>query len=78
MGWYLAIVIGIPLILVIVAVALGAGRRRASRVSELESAYGARRDAHDETADVEAAERKALRDVDLYEGAKHMNLPRGG
>ena len=78
MGWYLAIVIGIPLILVIVAVALGAGRRRASRVSDWERAYGARRHAGDETADVEAGERKAVLDVDLYEGAKHMNLPRGG
>ncbi len=77
MIWYLAVILGLPIGVIVIVLALDVRRRRRARIDETESAYGAKRDLYDETVDSGAAERKALRDIDLYAGARRMHLPRG-
>jgi len=77
MTWYLGLIIGLPLVLVVVLLVQDGARRRRTHVDETESAYGAKRDLYDETADIKTGVGRAMRDVDLYNGAKSINRPRG-
>ncbi|HNW85230.1 MAG TPA: hypothetical protein PKH46_06890 [Candidatus Cryosericum sp.] len=77
MNWYLGLVIGLPLVLIVVLLVQDARRRRRTHGDETESAYGAKRDLYDETANIKTGVGRALRDVDLYNGAKSINRPKG-
>ncbi|MHB8071369.1 MAG: hypothetical protein ACYDHF_05405 [Candidatus Cryosericum sp.] len=77
MSWYLGLVIGLPLVLTVVLLIQDARRRRETHGDETESAYGAKRDLYDETADITTGVGRAMRDVDLYNGAKSINRPKG-
>ncbi len=77
MIWYLGLLIGVPLILIVVVLAQDARRRKRMHVNDAESAYGAKRDLHDETADIETGMGRAMRDVDLYNGVRNINQPKG-
>ncbi|MFA4932241.1 MAG: hypothetical protein WC625_05015 [Caldisericia bacterium] len=77
MIWYLALIIGIPTVLIVALLAQDARRRKRAHVDDAESAYGARRDLCGETADIKTGVGRAMRDVDLYNGAKSINRPRG-
>jgi hypothetical protein len=74
--WYLALIIGVPAVLIIVLLVQDARRRKRTHVDETESAYGAKRDLYDERADIGAGVGRAMRDVDLYNGAKGINRPK--
>jgi hypothetical protein len=76
MTWYLGLIIGLPLVLVVLLVQ-DARRRKRTHVDDMESAYGAKRDLYDETADIKTGVGRAMRDVDLYNGTKSINRPRG-
>ena len=77
MNWYLALVIGVPAALIIVLLVQDTRRRKMTHVDDAESVYGAKRDLYDETADIKTGVGRAMRDVDLYNGAKSINRPRG-
>lgn len=77
MNWYLGLVIGLPLVLIVVLLVQDARRRRRTHGDETENAYGAKRDLYDETANIKTGVGRALRDVDLYNGAKSINRPKG-
>ncbi len=77
MTWYCAFVIGLPLVLIVVLLVQDAARRKRKHVDETESAYGAKRDLYNERADIKTGVGRAMRDVDLYNGAKSINRPRG-
>ena len=46
-------------------------------MDDTESAYGAKHDLYDETADIKTGAGRALRDVDLKTGITSNNRPRG-
>jgi hypothetical protein len=77
MTLYLALIIGVPVFLIVVLLIQDARRRKRAHVNDAESAYGAKRDLYDETADIKTGVGRAMRDVDLYNGAKSINRPRG-
>jgi H+/gluconate symporter-like permease len=77
MTWYLGLIIGLPFVLIVALLVQDALRRKRAHVDETESAYGAKRDLYDETADIKTGVGRAMRDVDLYNGAKSINRPRG-
>jgi septal ring-binding cell division protein DamX len=77
MIWYLALVIGVPVALIVILLIQDARRRKRTHVNEAESAYRAQRDLYDEIADIKTGVGRAMRDVDLYNGAKSINRPRG-
>lgn len=77
MTWYLALVVGVPVFLIVALLVQDARRRKRAHVDDSESAYGAKRDLYDETADIKTGVGRAMRDVDLYNGAKSINRPRG-
>ncbi len=77
MNWYLGLVIGLPLVLTVALLIQDARRRKRTHGDEIESAYGAKRDLYDETANIKTGVGRALRDVDLYNGAKSINRPKG-
>jgi hypothetical protein len=77
MIWYLALVIGVPTALIVALLVQDARRRKMTRVDDAESAYGAKRDLYDETADIKTGVGRAMRDVDLYNGVKTINQPKG-
>ena len=77
MAWYLALVIGVPTVLTVMLLVQDVRRRKMTHVDDAESAYGAKRDLYDETADIKTGVGRAMRDVDLYNGAKSINRPRG-
>jgi hypothetical protein len=51
--------------------------QEAAHVDATESAYGARRDLYEETANMKTGAGRALRDVDLKTGITSNNRPRG-
>jgi len=77
MSWLLALVIGVPGVLVVILLIQDARRRSRTHMNDAESAYGAKRDLYDETADIKTGVGRAMRDVDLYNGAKSINRPKG-
>jgi hypothetical protein len=77
MTLYLALIIGVPALLIVLLLIQDARRRKRAHVDDIESAYGAKRDLYDETADIKTGVGRAMRDVDLYNGAKSINRPRG-
>lgn len=77
MSWLLVLVIGVPGVLIVILLIQDARRRSRTHANDVESAYGAKRDLYDETADIKAGVGRAMRDVDLYNGAKSINRPKG-
>jgi hypothetical protein len=77
MIWYLVLIMGVPAVLIVALLVQDARRRKRAHVDDTESAYGAKRDLYDETANIKTGLGRALRDVDLYNGAKSINRPRG-
>jgi hypothetical protein len=77
MTWYLTLIVGVPIALIVVLLIQDARRRKMVHGDDTESAYGAKRDLYDETADIKTGVGRAMRDVDLYNGAKSINRPRG-
>jgi len=77
MIWYLAPIIGVPAFLIVALLVQDALRRKRAHVDDTESAYGARRDLYEETANIKTGAGRALRDVDLKTGIMSNNRPRG-
>lgn len=77
MSWFLALVIGVSVALIVILLIQDARRRKRTRLDDAESAFGAKRDLYDETADIKTGVGRVMRDVDLYNGAKSINRPKG-
>ena len=77
MSWFLALVIGVPVALLAILLIQDARRRKGTCLDDAESAYSAKRDLYDETADIKTGVGRVMRDVDLYNGAKSINRPKG-